>query len=133
MIQLLYTYEDESILRGALASFKLPFIKIPEMLDNSYLTLIEPELVSDLEDALKQPPLKMSFVGSYKMNGEQYIWTKPKERQRNHSINKYKNGLKDVVEYDEDGEETSRRRPNENEALDTQVNKIFGWNDRELN
>ena len=66
------------------------------------------------------------------MTGEQYIWTEPGETSRNHSISKYKSMLRDVVEYDEEGVEISRRRPTETEALNTQVNKISGYNDREI-
>ena len=97
-----------------------------------YFTLIEPEAVTSLENALQQPPLKMIVAGSFNEDGTQYIWTEPTEINRNHSINKYKNKLKDVVEYDENGDEVSRRRPTELEALNTQVNKVYGWNNRTL-
>ena len=117
---------------GIPSDFNLPIIAIPEMLDDMYFTLIKPEDVTALEDALKQPPLKMTVGGSYNMDGTQYIWTEPKEKSRNHSINKYKNNLKDVVEYDENGDEISRRRPTEAEALAIQVNKICGCDDRIL-
>jgi hypothetical protein len=94
--------------------------------------VIEPTEVTDFEDYLKSAPDKMIFIGSYNSDGSQYVWTEPQELVRNHSINKYKNSLKDIVEYDENGDETSKRRPTENEALNTQVNKVYGWNDRNI-
>ena len=127
MIQLLYTYEDEAILKTVLEDLNLPFIKVPEMLEGAYLTVIKSEDVTALEDALKQPPLKMEFIGSYEMNGEQFIWTEPTEKQRNHSLNKHKNQLKDIVIYDNDGNEIERRRPTDEEAVLTQANLIAGF------
>lgn len=131
-IQLLYTYQDEAILKDVLEDLNLPFIKVPEMLDGAYLTVIESEDVTAFEDALKQPPLKMEFIGSYEMNGEQFLWTEPTEIQRNHSINKYKGKLKNVVILDENGDVISDLPPTEAEALNTQVNLIDGWDNRIL-
>ena len=139
MIQLLFEYKDIAVLREVMqgteeapSEFNLPVITIPEMLEDMYFTLIEPEAVTSLENALQQPPLKMIVAGSFNEYGTQYIWTEPTEINRNHSIDKYKNKLKDVVEYDENGDEVSRRRPTELEALNTQVNKVYGWNNRTL-
>ena len=97
-------------LRGVASVFNLPVIVIPEM-ENAYLTLIEPEKVTEFIAALKLPPLRFTMIGSYLMTGEQYIWTEPGEKSRNHSINKYKSMLRDKVEYDIEGVEISRRRP----------------------
>ena len=110
-----------------LEDLNLPFITVTEMLEGAYLTVIESEDVTTLEDALKQPPDKMEFIGSYEMNGEQFIWTEPTEKQRNHSINKYKGKLKNV----DDGN-GGTRPPTEIEALNTQVNLIDGWDNRIL-
>jgi len=134
-IQLLYTYQDEAILKEVLqgngtegsTGLGYPFIKVPEMLEGAYLTVIKSEDVTVLEDALKQPPLKMEFIGSYEMNGEQFVWTEPTEIQRNHSINKYKGKLKNV----DDGN-GGTRPPTEAEALSTQVNLIAGHQNRIL-
>jgi len=101
-------------------------------MNDSYLTLIEPENVTAFITALKQPPLKLTIIGSYNMDDSQYIWIAAGETSRNHSINKYKSMLRDKVEYDIEGNEISRRRPTETEALNTQVNKIAGYNDRQL-
>ena len=131
MIQIIFEYESEDTLRGISTGFNLPIIVIPEM-ENAYLTLIEPEKVTEFIDALKLPPLRFTMIGSYLMTGEQYIWTEPKETSRNHSISKYKSMLRDKVEYDIEGVEISRRRPTDAEALNTQVNKIAGYNDREI-
>ena len=131
MIQIIFEYESEDTLRGISTGFNLPVIVIPEMND-SYLTLIEPEKVTDFIAALKQPPLRFTMIGSYLMTGEQYIWTEPKETSRNHSISRYKSMLRDKVTYDAEGVEISRRRPTTAEALNTQVNNIAGYNDRQL-
>lgn len=132
MIQLLYTYLDSEILKGVCEDFNIPFITVSEMLEDSYLTLIDSDMVTDFEDALKQPPLKIFFIGSYNMDGSQYIWTEPTEIQRNHTINKYKNDLKDIIIYNEQGEPIGSRRPTTQEALDTQVNLILGRPNRNL-
>lgn len=134
MIQIIFDYEDKTkmleIAEGD--DFKLNIIDIPEMND-AYLTLIAPEMVADFVAALKQPPLRFEMIGSYNMDGTQYIWDATTGQVSwNHSINKYKSKLKDVVAYDEEGVEISRRRPTTAEASNTQVNKIMGWSDREL-
>ena len=138
MIQIIFDYQDEAVLREIAIGteenpsvFNLPVIVIPEM-ENAYLTLIEPEKVTAFIAALKLPPLRFTMIGSYLMTGEQYIWTEPTETSRNHSISKYKSMLRDKVEYNIEGVEISRRRPTTAEALNTQVNKIAGYNDRQL-
>lgn len=136
-VQLIIDYESETDFIQIMESknqdnikvFPYPYIKIPEMND-AWLVLLQPEQVTDLETALKLPPLRMNIIGTYNKDGTQYIWTETGEIQRNHSINKYKNQLKDIVIYDQQGNELNRRRPTEIEALNTQVNKIYGWNDR---
>ena len=133
LISILYEYTDEAVLRAVAqgteetpSEFNVPTISVPEMIPDMWNTVMESTLVSDFEDALKQPPLKMTFVGSYNTDGTQFIWTEPTEIQRNHNINKYKNKLKDVIEYDESGEPIGSHPPSEAEALDTQTNKVFG-------
>jgi len=132
MIQLLYIYLDVDILKDACEEFNIPFITVSEMMENSYLTVIEPDMVTPFEDYLKEAPNKIFFIGSYNMDGSQYIWTKPTEIQRNHTINKYKNDLRDVIIYNEQGEPIGSRRPTTEEALNTQVNLIFGTPNRNL-
>ena len=133
MIQLIFEYGDEQTVKviAEQPQINVPIIVIPEMND-SYLTLIEPENVTAFIAALKQPPLKLTIIGSYNMDGSQYIWTAAGETSRNHSINKYKSMLRDKVEYNIEGVEISRMRPTDAEALNTQVNKIAGYNDRQL-
>ena len=46
---------------------------------------------------------------------------------------RYKNSLNDIVEYDDEGIETSRRRPTDEEAKNTQVNSFSGQEPRDLN
>ena len=85
MIQLIFEYESEDTLRGISAGVNLHVIVIPEM-EDAYLTLIEPEKVTEFIAALKLPPLRFTMIGSYNMDGSQYIWTEPTELSRNHSI-----------------------------------------------
>ena len=118
MIQLIFEYTDKDVLEEVYSELKYPLIDIPEMLDDMYLTLLPANEVGDLEDLLKQPPLKMEVVGTYNLDGTQYVWTEPGETKWNHSINKYKNKLR--------GEYT------EEEAANRQVNKIAGYPDRIL-
>jgi len=133
MIQLIFEYGDEQTVKviAEQPQINVPIIVIPEMND-SYLTLIEPENVTAFITALKQPPLKLTIIGSYNMDGSQYIWTAAGETSRNHSISKYKSMLRDKVEYNIEGVEISRRRPTDAEAKTTRVNKIAGYNDRQL-
>jgi len=111
---------------------RFPIIKVPEMSEDIYLTVIEAEDITNLEDALKQPPLKMTFVGTYNEDGSQYVWTKPTEKQRNHSISKYKNKLNTKKTYDENGDIVDEREYTEEEAKSVQVNIIYGYNNRIL-
>ena len=120
MIQLIFEYKDKDVLSEVLSGFNYPLIVVPEMLEYMYLTVLEADKVTELEDALKQPPLKMTFVGTYNEDGSQYIWTEPTEIQRNHSISKYKNKLINGSDYTDE------------QAKQIQVNKIYGYNDREL-
>ena len=106
MIQLIFEYGDEATIREIAIGteenpsvFNLPVIVIPEM-ESAYLTLIEPEKVTDFITALKKPPLRFTMIGSYNRDGSQYIWTAAGETSRNHSISKYKSMLRDKVEYD---------------------------------
>ena len=139
MIQIIFTYEDEQILREVAegteenpSQFNVPIFKVTEMI-GAYLTLIEADKVTEFEDALKQSPLKMEFVGSYEMSGEQYIWTEPTESQRNHSINKYKNKLRPRNVWNEETEEFEEVEYTETTALGRQVNQILGYPKRMLN
>lgn len=132
MIQLIIDYEDKEVFDIVLSNTNYINIVIPEM-ENAWLVLLKPEEVTDLEDLLKQPPLKMGIVGSYNMDGTQYIWTEPGEKNRNHSINKYKNKLRPKKVYDENNELISETPYTEAEALSKQVNLIAGHPERILN
>ena len=133
-ISILYTYDNEAILREVAegteenpSQFNVPVIRVTEMLDDTYHTVIDSELVSDFEDALKLPPAKMTFVGSYYLDsGEQFVWVKPTEKSRNHKIAKYHARLRKV-----EGE-NGQRPPTEEEALATTVNLIAGYPKRIL-
>jgi len=133
IISIIYEYPNEQVLREVAegteenpSQFNVLVIRVTEMLDNMYHTVIDSELVSAFEDALKFPPDKMIFVGSYYLSGEQFIWTLPTETSRNHKIAKYHARLRKV-----EGE-NRQRPPTEAEALNTQVSLIAGHQNRIL-
>lgn len=128
MIQIILTWN------GNFDDLESPFIAstpISEMVVDTYLVLLNE---ADDFDALEQEMEVINdvfVVGTYNEDGSQYQWGNPNSN-RHHNIDKYRGKLKDVVEYDENGEETGSHPPTETEALATQVNKIYGWNDRTL-
>ena len=139
LVSIIYEYANEEVLRNiaigteeSASKFNVPVINVPEMAINVFHTLIDSDKVNEFESALKLAPYKLTFIGTFKQSGEPFIWTEQTEKSRNHSISRYKSMLRDVIEYDEEGVEISRRRPSEAEALNTQVNKIAGYNDRQL-
>ena len=126
MIQLIITWSgDWDVIE---APYQAKAI-VPEMVDNTYLVLLnEPDDFDALEIEM-EAQTDVFKVGAYNMDGTQYIYGNP---NRNHTVTKYKGKLKDVIEYDEDGEVTGSHPPTEIEALNTQVNKIYGHNNRIL-
>ena len=132
MIQLLYTYDNEVVLKEVLDTFGFPFIKVPEMKEGAYLTLLKRNQVLDFEAALLTDDLEMVVIGSYRGNGSKHRWVAENRKKFNHTVNKYRRKLNDIVTYDEDGNELSRRRPTKPEAKRTQVNLISGQSKREL-
>jgi len=126
MIQLIITWSgDWDVIE---APYQAKAI-VPEMVDNTYLVLLnEPDDFDALEIEM-EAQTDVFIVGAYNMDGTQYIYG---NSNRNHTVTKYKGKLKDVIEYDEDGEVTGSHPPTEIEALNTQVNKIYGHNNRIL-
>ena len=103
MIQLLYTYDNEVVLKEVLDTFGFPFIKVPEMKEGAYLTLLKRNQVLDFEAALLTDDLEMVVIGSYRGNGSKHRWVAENRKKFNHTVNKYRRKLNDIVTYDEDG------------------------------
>lgn len=139
MINLIIDYEDGDEFKNVLESvdeegnrlYPYPYFAVGEMKD-AWCVILEPEQVDDLEDALKLPPLRMILIGTYNEDGSQYIWTEPGHIQRNHSINKYANGLNNMKRYDANGDIVEDRPHTEEEAKEVQVNNVYGWPKRVL-
>ena len=108
MIQIILTWDSD------FETLESPFIThsiITEMVDNTYLVLLNE---ADDFDALEQEMEAIDDVfvtGTYNEDGTQYKWGNPNSN-RHHNITKYKDHLKG--------------NPTESEALDTQVNLIYG-------
>ena len=103
--------------------YPYPYSSVSEMKDGWLLILDDKDQFDALEQALEAEG-DIIIVGTYNRDGSQYEWfSKP---NRNHSLAKYQERLNDVIE------DEVPRRPTEAEALDTQVNKIFGWGNRIL-
>lgn len=72
------------------------------------------------------------IIGTYNKDGSQYEWFNQGKANRNHTLAKYHDKLNDVIDYDENGDPIGSHPPTEAEALETQVNKVFGWGNRIL-
>ena len=104
-------------------------IAIPEMVDGSYLVLLdEPDQLDALEIAMENQT-DVTITGAFNMDGSVYLYG---NGVRDYTIAKYRGKLKDVVEYDENGEVTGSHPPSEVEALNTQCNLIAGHPSRVL-
>ena len=131
-IQVIYTYSNENHLKTVLNRAGYIFIKVSEMLPNTYLTVLKRNKILDLESDLFTNGDEMIVIGSYKSDGTKYKWIKEEKKKFNHTVSKYRKNLKDILTYDEQGNETDRRRPTKEEAKHTQVNLILGQSNREL-
>ena len=127
MIQLIVTWNgDWEVIESPYEAKAI----VPEMVDNTYLILLnEPDDFDALEQEMEDQD-DVFKVGAYNMDGTHYIYGNP---NKNHTINKYKGKLKDVIDYDEEGNPIGSHPPTVAEALETQVNKIYGYaSDRTL-
>lgn len=107
------------------------YVAIPEMLDNTYLILLDqPDDFDALESAM-EAQIDLFVIGTYKEDGSQYLWGT--EVSRNHIITKYKDKLRNRITYDEDGNIITEESYTETEALNKQVNLIVGHPNRILN
>ena len=110
-INVIYYSSDIETAEASCINFGLLFIPITEM-NNAYLTIVNPERMRDIEDALLANGLEPLVIGCWNEDGTQYIWTKPSETHWNYTPSKYAAHLK--------GEKT------EEEAIEIQVNRMAG-------
>lgn len=117
----------ESVDENVARIYPYPYSPISKMKDAWLLILNDKDDFDDLEQALEEEG-DIIIIGTYNMDGSQYQWfNKP---NNNHSFAKYKEQLKDVIDYDENGEPIGSHPPSDEDAENTQVNKVFGWGDR---
>lgn len=111
--------------------FYYSFTTITEMKDNVWMIGLQtPDDFDALEIAMEQQN-DVAVIGTYNEDGTQYLWGT--EVSRNHTIQKYHAQLNNKKEWDEDGNLTLDIPYTETEALTVQVNKFYGWSDRNLN
>ena len=119
----------ESVDEDGTRIYPYPYSPIAEMKDAWLLVLNDKDDFDALEQALEAEG-DLIIIGTYNVDGSQYQWFEQGQANRNHSFAKYKEQLKDVIDYDENGEPIGSHPPTDEEAENTQVNKVFGWGDR---
>ena len=103
---------------------------IPEM-DNGWLILInEKDDFDAIEQAIEDLG-DVEIVGSYNMDGSQFIWINPNSN-RNHTITKYKNKLNPKEVWNEQSQDYDYIPYTEITALEKQVNLVYGHPKRNL-
>lgn len=101
-----------------------------EMKPNVWIVgLQQPDDFDDLELAMENVN-DVLVIGTYNFDGTQYLWGN--EVSRNHTIQKYHAQLNNKKKYDEDGNLTVDEPYTESEAKNVQVNKFYGWENRQL-
>ena len=105
-------------------------VTIPEMLDNTYLILLDQPDDFDALELSMEEQFDVFVIGTYNLDGTQYLWGT--EVSRNHTIQKYTNKLRHKITYDEDGNIITDEPYTESEALNKQVNLIYGHPNRIL-
>ncbi len=110
--------------------YPYPFATVTEMQDNSFMIVLDdPNDWDALEIALLNEGA-LTVIGTYNEDGTHHIWNT--STHRNHTIYKYKSKLNNIKKYDQHGNMTEDRPPTELEALETNVNNIYGWNKRKI-
>jgi len=129
MIQLLLsTVVDVYTIRDAENGLTFQASTVTE-LENGWLLLInEPDDWDDIETAIEAID-DVQVIGSYNEDGTQYIYGNP---NRNHTIEKYHGKLKPKKVFNEQTQQFDDVPYTLGEAVDVQVNKVYGWNNRTL-
>jgi len=126
-----WTGDWDALLENNEFNFYMPFTRVMEMQDDVWMIALK---VADDWDSLElamEAVDDVTVIGTYNQDGSQYLWGNA--TSRNHTIQKYHGKLRNKKEYDEDGNLITDVPYTEAEALNVQVNKFWGWSDRELN
>ena len=129
MIQLLISTEVDVNTIKDMEEFNFQCATVSEMVNGWLLLINEKDDFDDIEQAIEELG-DVLIVGSYNMDGTQYEWNKPK---RNHTIQKYHGKLKPKKVYNEQTEEYDEVPYTELEAVNVQVNLVYGHPKRILN
>lgn len=131
-------FEDviEELIQDLSVNYNFQYVEVPEMKDNTYLIVIKRGV--DFRDLLVRLKRKraVKVIGAYRKNGTQFKFKNADnsdDTEKNHSIKKYRKQLRNKKTYNNDGDVVEDREYTEEEAKSLQVNKIYGWNDRNLN
>lgn len=111
--------------------FGFQLTRVTEMIDNTYLILINDKDDFDAIELAIEEVGDVDIVGSYNMDGTQFQWINPNSN-RNHSITKYTGKLKPKQVWNETTEQYDEVPYNETTALDKQINLIYGYPQRQL-
>ena len=122
-MQAIIKYKNRDLLIGVFASQGMTPSPISKMKPNIYLILGELDQAQELETALNVDGNELEYIGVWNDDGTINDYG-------NYTIQKYRDALNDVVEYDDNDEEISRKRPTLAQARLTQVNNIAGYPDR---
>ena len=102
---------------------------ISEMVENSYLVLLDEPNQLDLLELAMEEQTDVFIIGAFNMDGTKYLYG---NGVRDYSITKYTGKLKNKITYDENGDVLTDEPYTEIEALDVQVNLIAGHPNRTL-
>ncbi len=103
---------------------------VTEMKPNVWLVGLQDADDFDALELVMETQNDVAVIGTYNKDGSQYLWGT--EVSRNHTIQKYHAQLNNKKEYDEDGNLIVDEPYTEAEAVNVQVNKFYGWENRQL-
>jgi hypothetical protein len=122
-IQIIFNFDsDIELIKAEFEGFNP--IPIPEMIEGSYLCLVENADDFDVIDDFMVANGKCDVISGFTKEGEKYDAKKDKNK---YNKVKYKKYLKDKWNYDSEGNRTTKIP-----KTAWQVMKIYGWNDRIL-
>lgn len=131
MINILLTWAGDwvALLENNDFPFNVTATEIPEMIDNTYMVLLNQADDFDALELAMESVNDVFVIGTYNMDGSHYIWG---NGNRNHSTPKYHGKLKNKKEYDSQGNVVVDTPYTEEESKSVQVCRFMGWNERKL-
>lgn len=124
-MQAIIKYTNRELLMQVFAGQGMTPSPVTKMKQDIYLILGDLEQAQSLEEALNVDGNELEYIGVWNDDGTINDYG-------GYTIQKYRDDLNDVIEYDDEGEEVSRKRPTLAQARLTQVNNIAGYPDRIL-